>query len=169
MTLKTKHRISNSDGFTLIELVISAAIIAVIGVVVTKFWINTAEAFTLDNNIAILKQQSERSTEIMAERIRRANAASIVISNGNATIDFVDSSDGSNVQYSLTPAAPAAPLWGEIMQTVNGAQGSIGGYVQSLQFTASPTGLVTIDAAYAIGTGRTQTALAVQCSAAARN
>ena len=169
MSITAKHKVNGSAGFTLIELMISAAILVIIGVVVAKFWINTAEAFTLDNNIAILKQQSERSTEIMAERIRRASAASIVISNGNATIDFVDSADGSNVQYTLAPAAPAAPIWGEIMQTVNGAQGSIGGYVQSLQFTASPTGLVTIDAAFIIGTGRTQSALAVQCSAAARS
>ena len=158
-----------SAGFTLVEVAISAAIMVIIGLVVTKFWISTSEAFVLDNNKATIKQQSERALEIMTERIRQANAPSIVLSNGNSTINFVDSSDGSNVQYTLTPLAPVAPTWGEITQTINGASNAIGGYVQALQFTATPTGLVTINATFIIGSGRTQAVLAVQSSVGARN
>ena len=156
-------------GFTLIEVVISAAIAVLIALVVTKFWINTSEAFALDSNTATVKQQSERALEIMSDRIQRANAPGIVVSNGGATIDFVDNSDGSNVQYTLNPLAPVAPVWGEIVQTIDGTQGFIGGYAQTLQFNASPTGLVTIDVTFTKGTGRTQATLSVQSSVSARN
>jgi len=169
--LRTRKRSNHgSAGFTLVEVAISAAIMVIIGLVVTKFWISTSEAFVLDNNKATIKQQSERALEIMTERIRQANAPSIVLSNGNSTINFVDSSDGSNVQYTLTPLAPVAPTWGEITQTINGgASNAIGGYAQALQFTATPTGLVTINATFIIGSGRTQSTLTVQSSVGARN
>ncbi len=166
-----KHRATTGGnaGFTLIEVIVSAAILVLMGLVVTKFWIGASEAFTLDSNNSVVRRQSERTMEIMADRIRRANAASITLSNGNSAIDFIDTSDGSNVQYSFTPPAPDGPPWGEITQSIDGVQSSLGGYAQSLGFTASPTGLVIIDATFVVGTGRTRAALTVQCSAAARN
>ena len=164
---RTKKK--DNAGFTLIEVAISAAIMVLIGLVVTKFWVATSEAFTLDSNISIVKQQSERSMEIMGERIRRASAVTIVVSNGNSTIDFVDTSNGSNVQYTFAPPAAGGLAWGQITQSIDGVPGAIAGYVQNLQFTASGTGLVIIDATFAKGTGRTQSTLTVQCSAAARN
>jgi len=164
-----EQKAKRTAGFTLIEVVISAVIAVLIGLVITKFMLSTSEAFTLDCNTAIVKQQSEHTMEIMADRIRRANALSIVLSNGNTTIDFLDTSDASNIQYTFVPPPAGGPVWGEIRQSINGAQASIGGYAQNLQFAVSPTGLVTIDAAFAKGTGRTQATLTVQCSAAARN
>jgi len=158
-----------SEGFTLIEVAISVVIVVLISVVIMKFWMETSTAYALDGNMVTLKQQSERSMEIMSERISHATTASIVLSNGNATIAFVDSSDGSNVQYTLNPLNPAAPTWGEIVQTVNGAQATIAGYAQNLQFTASATGLVNITATFQKGTGRTQSNLTVQSSVSARN
>lgn len=161
--------IKGNAGFTLIEVVVSAAIVVLVGLVVTRFWIATSEAFTLDNNISMVRRQSERTMEIMADRIRRANAVSITLSNGNSTIDFIDASDGSNVRYSFTPPVPNGLPWGEISQSVDGVQSSLVGYAVNLAFTTSPTGLVIIDATFIAGTGRTQATLTVQCSAAARN
>jgi len=170
MGLGTTRKIAkDSGGFTVIEIVVAAAIIVLIGVVVTKFWINTSEAFILENNTAVLKQQSERSMEIMAERIRRANAASIGLSNGNSTMDFVDTADGSDIQYTLTPLAPVAPAWGEITQSINAVPNAIAGYAQALQFDVTGTGLVTINATFIIGSGRTRKTLTMQCNVAARN
>jgi type II secretory pathway pseudopilin PulG len=166
---KRRAAIRGDAGFTLIEVVISAAIAVLIGIVVTKFWIGASEGFNLDNNKSVVRRQSERTMEMMADRLRRANAASIALSDGNSTIDFVDTSDGSNVRYSFTPPAPDGPAWGEITQSIDGVQSSLGGYAQNLGFTASPTGLVVIDATFIVGTGRTQAALTVQCSVAARN
>ena len=162
--------IRGNAGFTLIEVALSAAIVVFIGLVVTRFWIATSEAFTLDNNKSAVRRQSEHAMERMADRIRRASALSITPNNGTSSaIDFVDTSDGSNVRYSFTPPAPGGPPWGEITQSIDGVQSSLGGYTQNLTFTASPTGLVIIDATFIVGTGRTQAALTVQCSAAARN
>jgi len=163
-----KH-VRNSGGFSLIELGVSFAIAILVSLVVFKFWITTSEAFTLDSNLVTIKQQSERALEIMSERMRRASAATIVVSNGNTTISFVDTSDGSNVQYSLNPVAPTAPVWGEIVQTINGGQNSIAGYVEALQFSVSGTGLVTITATFHKGSGRTETAFTLQSNASARN
>ena len=144
MSKTHSERIRASEGFTLIEVLVSAVIIVLISVVVMKFWMETSTAYALDGNMVVLKQQSERSMEIMSERISRAVTASIVLSNGNSTIAFVDSSDGSNVQYTLNPLVPVAPTWGQIDQNINGTQAPIAGYVQNLQFSASATGLVTI-------------------------
>jgi len=158
---------SHSAGFTVIELAVATAITLLISLGVIRFWMATSEAFSLDSNIVTVKQQSERAMEIMTERIRRAQASSIVLSNGNATIDFVDSSDASAVQFTLAPPAPAGPQWGQVVQTINGNQATIAGYAESLQFTVSG-GLVNITAAFHKGTGRNETALTVQSSAAAR-
>ena len=164
---------AKSAGFTLIELAISVAILLLVSLVIIKFWVNTSEAFTLDGNMVALKQQSERAMEIMAEKIRRATVdLTLVVSNGNATLDFVDNTDplnAENVQYTLAPLAPAAPIWGQIIQTVNGTQRVVAGYVETLQFTASPTGLVTITATFHKGVGRAETTLTVQTSVSARN
>ena len=171
---RARHGVSGSGGFTLIELAVAAVIMVLIGLVVTKFMITTSEAFTLDSNTATLKQQSERAIDTMAERIHKAQMGSFVLSNGNSTIDFVDGADGSLVQYTLTPLAPVAPVWGEITQTITDTLGvtrttAIAGYVQNLQFALSGTGRVTINATFNMGTGRTQTTLAVQAEALARN
>lgn len=159
----------NEGGFTLIELAVALVITVLISLVVLKFWLNSSEAFALDSNVVTIKQQSERAMEIMTERIRRATATSIALSNGNSAIDFVDSSDGSNVRYELIPLAPAAPVWGQIAQTVNGTQSTIAGYAESLRFSVTGTGLVNISASFHKGTGRAETRLAVQSSVAARN
>lgn len=169
MNMTEKRAKRNSAGYTLIEIAISTSIILLISVVALKFWINTSEAFTLDGNRAVLKQQSERALEIMTERISQGTNGTFVLSNGNSTLDFVDGSDLSNIQYTLNPLAPTAPAWGEIVQTIDGVQGPIGGYAQALQFTASPTGLITINPTFSTGKGRTQTTLTVQSSVAARN
>jgi hypothetical protein len=155
-------------GFTIIELAVSTAIALVVSLVVIRFWMTTSEAFSLDTNIVTVKQQSERALEIIVERIQRARAATIVVSNGNRTIDFIDSSDGSAVQFTLQPAAPAAPQWGQIVQTIDGTQATIASYVESLQFSLSGVGLVDITASFHKGTLRQETTLTVQSSAAAR-
>ena len=111
-------------------MAVSVAIMLVVSIVVIKFRVNTSEAFTLDGNVVALKQQSERAMEIMAERIRLATTASLALSNGNATLDFLDNIDGSNVQYTLVPLAPAASVWGQIVQTANGTQRVVAGYVE---------------------------------------
>ena len=163
---------TNQGGFTILELAISAAIAILVSLVVVKFWIVTSEAFSLDGNMMTIKEESERALEIMTERIQRASDATIIVSNGNATIDFVDVSNSlnpQNVQYTLEPLAPGPPIWGQIVQTVNGTQGTIAGYVESLQFTTSATGLVTITARFHKGAGRPETALTVQANAAARS
>jgi len=168
-----KYGVNGSSGFTIIELAIAAVIMVFIGMVVTKFMLATSEAFTLDSNIATLKQQSERAMESMAERIRKATNGTLVLSNGNSTLDFVDATDGSQIQYTLTPLAPVAPVWGEITQTITDVAGvrtsAIAGYVQNLQFTVSGTGRVTINATFTMGMRRPQTTLAVQAEALARN
>ncbi|GAB4337238.1 MAG: hypothetical protein Kow0099_10540 [Candidatus Abyssubacteria bacterium] len=166
---KKTPRNRKPTGFSLIEVAISAAIALLVSLVVVRFWITTSEAFTLDGNMVELKQQSERAMEIMAERIRRANTPTIVLSGGNTAIDFVDGFDGNNVRYELQPLAPAAPAWGRIVQTINGTQSVLCGHVESLQFTASGTGLVTAVASFRKGAGRTETRLATQWSVSARN
>jgi type II secretory pathway pseudopilin PulG len=159
-----------SAGFTIVELVVAMCVSMLIALVVIKFWINASEAFALDTNIVTIKQESARAMEAMADRISRADVAlGITLSNGNTTIDFTDGVDGSAVQYTLNPLAPTAPVWGEIVQTVNGAPRTVAGYVEALQFTATGTGLVTITATFHKGRGRTETQLAVQSSVAARN
>lgn len=163
---------TNQGGFTILEFTISATIAILISLVLVKFWVVTSEAFSLDGNMMTIKEESERAMEIMTERIQRASDVTIVVSNGNATIDFVDVSDSlnpQNVQFTLAPLAPVAPNWGQIVQTVNGTQGVIAGYVECLQFSTSATGLVTITARFHKGTGRPETAVTVQANAAARS
>jgi type II secretory pathway pseudopilin PulG len=171
---RAQHRVNSPRGFTIIEVAVAAVIMVLIGLVVAKFMIATSEAFTLDSNTATLKQQSERAMETMAERIRKGMNGSFVLSNGNSTLDFVDATDGSQIQYTLTPLAPVAPVWGEITQTITDAAGvartsAIAGYARNLQFAVSGTGRVTINGTFTIGRGRTQTILAVQAEALARN
>lgn len=168
MITPIKHR--KSAGFSLIEVAIASAIMLLIAIMVVKFWGNTSEAFTLDSNTVILKQQSERAMEVISERIARADVTTFALSNGNSTLDFTDGSNGSAVQYTINPLAPATPPWGQIVQTVDGVQTTLAGYVQTLQFTQVPgTNIVTIDASFAIGAGRTQSTLLVQSHVAPRN
>ncbi|RJP18974.1 MAG: hypothetical protein C4520_13565 [Candidatus Abyssobacteria bacterium SURF_5] len=159
----------NEAGFTLVELALTVVIALVISIMVVRFWITTSEAFILDTNIVTLKQQSERTIEIMSEKIRRANAATIVVSNGNSTIDFVDTFDGAAVRYEFQPPAPGGPPWGQIVQTASGMQVVLASYVENLQFTATPTGLVSVTAAFQTGSGNAQSRLTSQFSASARN
>jgi type II secretory pathway pseudopilin PulG len=169
MQTKTPSLNRKSAGFSIIEVAISAAMMLVISLLLVRFWVTTSEAFTLDGNMVTLKQQSERAMETMAERIRRADTPSIVVSGGNTAIDFVDGFDGSNVRYELQPLAPAGPNWGTIVQTVSGTQSVLAGHAESLQFTASGTGLVTAVASFRKGAGRTETRLTTQWSVSARN
>jgi type II secretory pathway pseudopilin PulG len=162
----------NSAGFTLLEVAVSTAIMLAITLGVVKFWITTSEAFTIDSNMVILKQQSERAMEIMAERIRRADPDSagglLALSNGDTAIDFIDGS-GAAVRYELQPLAPIGPAWGQIVQTLNGTQNVIAGYVQNLTFSVSATGLITVTATFRMGSGRAETQLTTEYTVSPRN
>ncbi len=169
--MRSPHR--NSSGFSLIELAISLVVMTLIIIVVLKFWMDTSDAFSLDGNVVTTKQQSERAMEIMTERMRRADMTVVpspfVVSNGGATISFVDNSDGSQVQYSLAPLAPTAPNWGQIVQTVNGTQNVIASYAESLQFAVSPTDMVTVTARFHKGDKRrTETWFTLESSVSPR-
>jgi prepilin-type N-terminal cleavage/methylation domain-containing protein len=165
MTKSDFSHTSRNAGFTIIEILIATAIMLLIMLCVTRFWVATSEAFTLDGNIVLLKKQSERAMDTMTAGLLRANKASLTLSNGNRTIDFTDTFDSSQVRYELRPLAPAAPIWGQIVQTVNGTESVVTGYVQDVQFIVSPsTDIVTIDATFHAGAGRTETTLnSVSC------
>ncbi|MBI5118894.1 type II secretion system protein [Candidatus Poribacteria bacterium] len=161
------------SGFTTLEVLIAAAIMLFIAIVTVKFWLTTAEAFSLDSNVVTLKQQSERAMEMMTEGLTEARTAPApVLSNGGATIDFTSSADGAAVQYTLSPLAPFAPNWGQIIQTRGGTQSVIAGYVESLQFvnSAMPSvDRIDITAIFHTGTGRTETRLTVNSTVTPRN
>lgn len=154
-----------NEGFTFIEISIATAIMLVITLGAIKFWIATSEAFTLDSNMVLLKQQSERAMEKMTHRLLRATKTSLVSSNGDRVIDFTDAFDGSQVRFELRPIAPAGPPWGQIVQTMNGQESVVTGYVENVQFhIAENTDIVTINASFRTGAGRTETVLnSVSC------
>lgn len=171
---RTRSPLKNSSGFTLIELAIALVITTLILIVVLKFWFETTDAFSLDGNIVVTKQQSERALEMMTDRIRHADMSvgppPIVITNGGATINFVDSSDGSQVQYTLAPLAPTGPNWGQIVRTINGNSTVIASYVESLQFVSLPSTdeVITITARFHKGANRSETAFTLQSSVSPR-
>jgi type II secretory pathway pseudopilin PulG len=154
-----------NTGFTIIEIAVATAIMLVITLGAIKFWIATSEAFTLDSNMVLLKQQSERAMQKMTDRLLRANKASLALSNGDHIIDFTDAFNGSQVRFELRPLAPAGPVWGQIVQTVDGVESVVTGYVEDVQFSIAPnTDIMTINATFHAGAGRTETVLnSVSC------
>lgn len=165
MTKNDFSQKGRNAGFTIIEILIATIVMLVIMLGVTKFWIATSEAFTLDGNIVLLKKQSERAMDTMTAKLLRANKASLTLSNGNRMIDFTDTFDGSQVRYELRPLVPTAPVWGQVVQTVNGTESVVTAYVEDVQFIVSPsTDIITINATFHAGAGRAETSLnSVSC------
>ena len=118
----------NERGFTVAELLVAIAVLALVLAAVTTIQQSVLQAYVAGSNKTEVQQNARSALERIARELRQTPGA---LTSATATsLTLLDQDTGTAVNYALTGAVPNATL----TRTTNGVADVVIGRVQALTF-----------------------------------
>lgn len=94
------------NGFTFVEVIISVALLALIGLLITNILLNTMRGILKAESVKDVKQSGEYALTVMSNRLRNAQSVT-VCTPGMSSFEFINP-DNTTTQFFVAEDPPAS-------------------------------------------------------------